>query len=406
MKLFGESNGSVDVLEVAFILLQGFDPSGGFILAHAAFLGGNVAQGLVDVLGHAGGVSADVEDGTVLQPFPKFASALGHLVLDVDFLGLIARPGKIEFVNRAVFPTGLPFLAIEVIGGGGTVTEEQPVFSLCPGGPSFLHEGPEGSDPGPRTDHDDRSVGAFGQLEILVRMEVAGNALPHPLGQVGRANAFALAAVTLVAHDGNRQMNFVGVSPQTRSDRIEAGRHGAEKAGKSLSLDSGLGKLEEEIDQFATPHVIDEAFLVLDLEKILELFGLGEFVEFLDLDLAQDRTGQAVGKGVFESMGLLAEGNAFLPRKADCLQEIGYDLGTVDGKHPEGIPRFVSDPALLERQFEMARLLVRTFRHQVIDEEFGGVGVILGGSVGQMGHGKIEKMRLLLAKFSRIVQAK
>ena len=54
----------------------------------------------------------------------------------------------------------------------------------------------------------------------------------------------------------------------------------------------------------------------------------------------------------------------------------------------------------------MTRLLVRTFRHQVIDEEFGGVGVILGGSVRQMGHGKIEKMRLLLAKFSGIVQAK
>ena len=79
-------------------------------------------------------------------------------------------------------------------------------------------------------------------------------------------------------------------------------RHGTEKTGESLSLDTRLRKLEEEIDQFATPHVIDEAFLVLDLEKILELFGLGEFVEFLDLNLAQDRTGQAVGEGVFESM--------------------------------------------------------------------------------------------------------
>ena len=69
MKLFGKSNGSVDVLEVAFFLLQGLYPSGGFVLAHAAFLGGNVTKSLVDVLGHAGGVSTNIEDGSVLQPF-------------------------------------------------------------------------------------------------------------------------------------------------------------------------------------------------------------------------------------------------------------------------------------------------------------------------------------------------
>ena len=89
-------------------------------------------------------------------------------------------------------------------------------------------------------------------------------------------------------------------------------------------------------------------------------------------------------------MACLAEGDGLVTRKTDRLQEVGYDLGAVDGEHAERIAWFVLDPALLERQFEMASLLVRTFRHQVIDEELGSVGIILGWSVGQMDHDRLK----------------
>ena len=55
----------------------------------------------VDIWCHAGGVAADIEMGALAEPRPKIGTILAHLVLHIDFLFRIARPGEGELGERA-----------------------------------------------------------------------------------------------------------------------------------------------------------------------------------------------------------------------------------------------------------------------------------------------------------------
>lgn len=64
----------VDIPEVTpFFPHHGFiDVGFGVFEGHAAMLHGDTDEGLVHILGHAFSISADIEIGSLLDPFPKF----------------------------------------------------------------------------------------------------------------------------------------------------------------------------------------------------------------------------------------------------------------------------------------------------------------------------------------------
>src|SRR5687768_6323477 len=71
---------SIHVAQVALVLLELGDEGGGILLGQAAVFLGDGVEGGIDVLGHARGIAADVEGGTVLEPLPELGTLLEHEV--------------------------------------------------------------------------------------------------------------------------------------------------------------------------------------------------------------------------------------------------------------------------------------------------------------------------------------
>ena len=117
---------SVDVALIAAGPGQSVEPRPG-ALAFAALLGCDLQQSLLDILGHALGIAADIEVRACFQPAPQLDCVLAHAVLDVDLLGLIAREGRIEPRQHALaLPIG-NLILIKKVSGPLLVAEEQPV---------------------------------------------------------------------------------------------------------------------------------------------------------------------------------------------------------------------------------------------------------------------------------------
>ncbi len=147
---------------IAVLLLEGVDVLAGCGGVEVALLLDDAVEGGIDVLGHAGSVSADVDAGTFLKPFPEVGGFFEHLVLHVDLVLLVAGEGQVEAGEVLVGDHGLEFIAVEEVGGGGALAEEEPVAASCGEGAALVKKGTEGSDAGAGTDHDDGGVGLFG----------------------------------------------------------------------------------------------------------------------------------------------------------------------------------------------------------------------------------------------------
>ena len=63
-----------------------------------AVLHQHVAQRLIHVAGHAAGVAADIDVGTLVQPVAHGCSMLADAILDIDLVGLVAREGGVQVV--------------------------------------------------------------------------------------------------------------------------------------------------------------------------------------------------------------------------------------------------------------------------------------------------------------------
>ena len=100
----------------------------------------NLAQGLVDILGHVAGIAADVQLRAFLQPAPQLGALFADAILHVDFLRLIAGKRQAELVEQAIALHALQFFAIVEIAGGVLLTEEQPVATLVPPRAALLQE--------------------------------------------------------------------------------------------------------------------------------------------------------------------------------------------------------------------------------------------------------------------------
>ena len=128
----------------------------------------------MDVLGHAFGIAADVKVGSTVEPAPEFGSLLEHAVLDVDFLGLIARESGGEFVEMTGFLGLGKFITVKKIATGVLVTKEEPIFPWMGVLLAVLKEGAEGSDAGAGSDHDHVAVGGR-QMEVAGGLDKNGN---------------------------------------------------------------------------------------------------------------------------------------------------------------------------------------------------------------------------------------
>ena len=128
----------------------------------------------MDVLGHAFGISADVKVGSTIEPSPEFGPLLEHAVLDVDFLGLIAREGGGEFVEVTRFLGLGEFIAVEKIATGALVAKEEPIFPWMGVVLAMLEEGAEGGDAGAGPDHDHIAIGRR-QMEVAGGLDKNGN---------------------------------------------------------------------------------------------------------------------------------------------------------------------------------------------------------------------------------------
>src|SRR5262249_30539685 len=88
---------SIHIPLVALLAFQLLDVFVRLFDALAALLLDNLAQGCIHVLGHAARVTANEKLRALgVDPFPDVGRVFSHLVLDIDFLGLITRPRAIQ----------------------------------------------------------------------------------------------------------------------------------------------------------------------------------------------------------------------------------------------------------------------------------------------------------------------
>src|SRR5262245_1503535 len=200
---------SVDIALVTAGPGQGVEPGLGAALL-AALLGRDLQQRVLDVLGHAPGVAADIEVRALLQPTPPLGSVLAYTVLDVDLVGLIAREGEVEATQQAAALPVDDLVLVEEIGGSLLVAEEQPVASLGAARLAFLQEGTERRDAGAGANHDggDGVISRRGEAVALLyedRHHVAGLG---EIGEVAGTDASALTLVAVPAHRRDREMDL------------------------------------------------------------------------------------------------------------------------------------------------------------------------------------------------------
>ena len=124
----------------------------------------------------------------------------------------------------AIVLHGFELVAIEEVGGGAAVAEEEPIFAGCAERAALVQEGSEGSDARAGTDHDDGGRSVRGQAEALVGLDVNGQRVAGLLacGEHGGADTAALAVVGAVADDGYGGVDFAGVGEWARGDAVEA----------------------------------------------------------------------------------------------------------------------------------------------------------------------------------------
>src|SRR6202047_440010 len=163
---------SVDVRLIPVLRPEVTHESLGGGRVHLAMFGADLDERLVDIWCHAGGVATDIEMGALGEPRPKIGAILAHLVLHIDFLFRIARPGEGELGERARRLEPRQLVLIEKIGGAPPMAEEEPGRALGLGGHAFLQKRPERRDACSRTYHDDRRISGGGEREIISALDI------------------------------------------------------------------------------------------------------------------------------------------------------------------------------------------------------------------------------------------
>src|SRR5690606_31403840 len=93
--------------------------------------------------------------------------------------------------------------------------------------------------------------------------------------EVSGANAFPIAAMGMIAHRGDGEMNFTRMSKRTRGDGIETRWELPENAHKRLRCEPLRSKRLNRIHNLATIVPVLQLFLGILSKKSLELGGTG-----------------------------------------------------------------------------------------------------------------------------------
>ncbi|MNH12164.1 hypothetical protein D3C79_716990 [compost metagenome] len=162
----------------------------------------------VDVLGHAPGVTTDIEVSALLQPAPQVSALLEHALLYIDFLRLVTGEGGVQAAQVAVALPGQQFVAVIKITGGLLLAEQQPVAPTGSHRLTFLKKSPKRRNPRAWADHDHRRRVVCRQTKMAGRLREDRHPPPLcPVGQVTGAHALALA----ITDGGQGQVNLFGM---------------------------------------------------------------------------------------------------------------------------------------------------------------------------------------------------
>jgi len=345
---------------VAVLVLEGVDVFGGGFVGEAGLLLHDGVQGGVNVFGHVGGVATDVDAGTFLEPLVENGSLLEHSILDVDLALLIAGEGEVEAGEVPVVLHGFELFAVEEVGGGAALAEEEPVATGGAKGTALVQEGAEGSDAGARPDHDDGGGGVGGEAESLVGLNVDRQGLTGggAIGEQGGADATAVAVVRAVADDGDSGVDFACMRVGAGRDGVEA-RDEARQHGDEVGwFVQNAGVVVEEVDETAVVGVFLEVSLLLGDEEAGEgvafvgLFSNGDVGldhlagEAGDLEMVEKRVVKSGGSGSGE-----LDGN--LTAEVEGVEDLFDEAEVVPGDDSAGVTGLVGYIGVADVEGEM-----------------------------------------------------
>src|SRR5216683_6920686 len=140
----------IHVALVALVALEFLDVRVGLIDRFGALLLHDFAQRGIDILGHSARVPANKKLRTLgIDPFPDFRRVLENTVLDVNLMGLIARPGTIESCENAVAFESIEVVLVGIVAFLPLCSEEEPIFPFRSERLSFLRYARKGAIPVP-----------------------------------------------------------------------------------------------------------------------------------------------------------------------------------------------------------------------------------------------------------------
>src|SRR6266705_6474510 len=120
---------------ITFLILQFLDVFISLLDAFAALLLDDFSQRSINVFGHPTRIATHEKVRAFgVDPFPNFGGVFRHLMLDVDLLGLVARPCAIQPCEKSFFQVRVELVPVRKIAALMLRAEEEPVFPQCPGG--------------------------------------------------------------------------------------------------------------------------------------------------------------------------------------------------------------------------------------------------------------------------------
>src|ERR1700733_6287206 len=347
----------VDVALVTLLFFHCCQVLGCMVEGAVGAAGDDGEEGGLYILGHAGGVAADIEVGSALEPLVELFAVLLHAVLNVDLTGLVAGEGGVEAGENAILVHGLELVFVEEVHSFALLAEEEPVVAFLAGGLALFEEGAEGGDAGARADHDDRFGGVFGEAETVVGVEEDGHggAFAGAVAEGAAGYPLPVAAMGLVADDADRGLDAVLVHGLAGGDGVHAGGEALEDVEELLRVGDYPGEVGGEVDELASPAVLLGAGFVFRADEAFEAFDrggeLGELPHRAAGELADAEAGAG---GLFEAdFDLVVVEDALAAGVVQGFEDLSYGDGAVFGDDPDGVAGGVGH-ALFDGEFYVA----------------------------------------------------
>ena len=182
--------------------------------------------------------------GTVVYPAPQFRTLLAQFILYVDFFFLIARPGKIDAAQYALFDVTLPFHLVQEIFGKVWVAKKQPVFAFGSVSRTLLHKCTERRNPRAWSNNNHRCLRVSRQAEVIVVFdEHAHFALFfHAIREEAGGATSTGTTFNVITHHAHGDVHFAVHFRLGRGNRIQTRRQRAQKINQRLGVQLRWGE--------------------------------------------------------------------------------------------------------------------------------------------------------------------